>query len=246
MTSYFERYQQGAYEQVWEDLLALGPAVREAPCFNDALAVARETMRRVRVNVLLLIERLKRGGYRFDEGWLGLWKTPEEREEMRRLSPVDAPPLPHVHKRITELEDLAGSLPLSVRAFYEVVGTVNLAGVHPAWRKPRLDPLVVISLEEVLDKIHPWLYPAGEAREGPYELYIAPDETLKDGAGGSGPYVIPLPNPAADALLLAWEELPFVTYLRMCFRWGGFPGWAAYDVRPEADLAELTAGLLPV
>ncbi len=64
--------------------------------------------------------------------------------------------------------------------------------------------------------------------------------------GGSGPYVIHLPNPAADALLLAWEELPFVTYLRTCFRWGGFPVWAAYDTRPEADLAELTAGLLPV
>jgi len=46
--SYLERYTNGEYEQVWDDLLALGAKVREGQVYPDALAVARETMRRVR------------------------------------------------------------------------------------------------------------------------------------------------------------------------------------------------------
>ena len=45
MTSFLERYQQGACEEVWADLLALGEQVYTEPLYTDALAVARETMR---------------------------------------------------------------------------------------------------------------------------------------------------------------------------------------------------------
>jgi hypothetical protein len=38
----------------------------------------------------------------------------------------------------------------------------------------------------------------------------------------------------------------FVAYLRECFQWGGFPGWARLERRPEEDLALLTQGLLPI
>ncbi|MGZ3680588.1 MAG: hypothetical protein ACXWQR_18935 [Ktedonobacterales bacterium] len=63
--TFLERYVAGEHEQVWAELVALGAAVRQEPLHADALAVARETMRRARQNVLLLIRRLREVGYRF-------------------------------------------------------------------------------------------------------------------------------------------------------------------------------------
>ena len=49
-TNYLERYLAGEYEQVWSELQALGPAVRQKPYLAEARKVATETMRRVRRN----------------------------------------------------------------------------------------------------------------------------------------------------------------------------------------------------
>jgi hypothetical protein len=46
--NYLERYRNGEYEQVWDELRALGPAVRDEPHYSQAREVAAETMRRVR------------------------------------------------------------------------------------------------------------------------------------------------------------------------------------------------------
>ena len=54
MSSYLERYRAGEREQVWAELVALGPAVRDEAVFPDAQAVAREMMLRVRCNICLL------------------------------------------------------------------------------------------------------------------------------------------------------------------------------------------------
>ncbi len=63
--SYLERYTSGEYESVWEELQALGSAVRQGPLHSDAIAVARETMRRVRQTIEILIQRLIRIGFVF-------------------------------------------------------------------------------------------------------------------------------------------------------------------------------------
>lgn len=68
--TYLERYLAGEYEQVWDELQALGDAVREEPLHGDPLAVARETMRRVRKNLEMLIPRLVAVGYQFGYGWV--------------------------------------------------------------------------------------------------------------------------------------------------------------------------------
>jgi hypothetical protein len=69
-SSYLERYERGEHEQVWDELVALGAAVRKEPLYADAQAVARETMRRARANVLTLIQRLGRIGYLFGYAFL--------------------------------------------------------------------------------------------------------------------------------------------------------------------------------
>ena len=68
------RYQAGEHEAVWADMMALGAAVRKPPYAEDAWAVARETMRRARHNVELIIRRLDQLGYQFwngEQGTLG-------------------------------------------------------------------------------------------------------------------------------------------------------------------------------
>jgi hypothetical protein len=60
-----KRYISGEYEQVWHELQALGAAVREEAVYADALAVARETMRRIRKNIETLILRLTQIGFVF-------------------------------------------------------------------------------------------------------------------------------------------------------------------------------------
>ena len=68
MPSFYDRYQAGDHQQVWLELLALGGAVRQEPVYSDATAVARETMRRARENIEILIRRLHDIGYKFKSG----------------------------------------------------------------------------------------------------------------------------------------------------------------------------------
>jgi len=69
--SLLRRYLAGEHEAVWAEMMALGPRVREASSIDDAWAVARETMRRARHNVELLIRRLDQIGYQFWNGQHG-------------------------------------------------------------------------------------------------------------------------------------------------------------------------------
>jgi hypothetical protein len=77
--TYVERYLNGEYEQVWEELIQLGDAVRQELLYSDALAVARNMMRRVRKNIELLIARLPLCGFVFGYDHRLLFrKDPEE------------------------------------------------------------------------------------------------------------------------------------------------------------------------
>jgi hypothetical protein len=82
---------------------------------------------------------------------------------------------------------------------------------------------------------------------GPHEVWIAPDIVQKTGHSGGEPYSIGFPDPAVDAPFHAEEEFStFVEYLRVCFRWGGFPGLRASAKPPKEELAFLTQGLAPL
>lgn len=142
MPSYAERYQAGEYTQVWEELRALGPIPRDTPLRAEALQVARETMRRVRLNILTLIERLQSLGYVFgydgrDPRFVSI-PTPEVlnaappflRETMRRPPVYEEPPA-DIHSLVETLDAQMGPLPLSLYAWYETIGAVNFAGSFP-------------------------------------------------------------------------------------------------------------------
>jgi hypothetical protein len=240
MTSLVERYSNGEHRAVWAELQSYGGKVRQEPLLSDALAVARETMRRARENLELLVPRLDVLGYRFTHPRYAL------------VSPEPDTPF-----RLATLEKLAGVLPISIRAWCEVVGSANFTGTHPDWPEEDdldtfRDPLVVEPLLEVFDEYVYWQYGVSEglfedeeARQFP--MSISPDEFRKAQVSSGSTYKILIPNPSADTTVEGeWHETTFVNYLRACFKWGGFPGFARYspEALPREALAYLTEGLL--
>jgi hypothetical protein len=325
-TTYLARYLAGEYEQVWADLMALGEQVREEPLHADALAVAHETMRRVRANLEALIPRLQRLGYKFGLDWL----EPDAQTSVKHPSPPPfTAPGPDVQEQLAELERLADGIPLSIRAWYETIGAVDFVGVpplhwplppwrdglrrfweaHPGyseaiveqqWRESEaiwsgfeaacqefiatharypaytqeelwrfaqahpgflrqmcslgtwLDPLQVCSLElqltneDLTKRQEEWEAMYGEAPEYPPSLLMSADPLHKYGISGGGPYQIIVPCRAADAPLADEPHTTtFVSYLRLCCRWGGLPGLGDYRTPPREDMAALTRDLLP-
>jgi hypothetical protein len=173
---------------------------------------------------------------------------------------VFLPPDASEAKTLAKLERKKLFLPLSLRAWMEMVGRIDLNGSHPAlsflsgadFPNIHADPLMVIPTAEwVADELEAW-QEAGSDEEDKHELFISfldADKTALNAAeeqAGEG-YGIQIPDAAADARLLnERHEAGFVDYLRLAFRYGGFPGWERYDKRPEKELAFLTNGLLPI
>ncbi len=265
--SYLERYRNGDYQQVWTDLQALGPQVSEGALYEEAMAVARETMARARQNIGTIFERLQSLGYIFT------W--PERVFELPSAS---------ITAKIAELEQLVGPIPLSLRAWYESVGMVDFDGIHPILSPPDAivssedeptlpprwvysDPLVIYPIDRLLEeyeyrKLRLNLYDYGTMPPKTFPLDVSPGAIMKAGQAEGKPYHIRVPNPAADAPLEGeWHETTFVDYLRTCFRCGGFPGfdiegfaqeYRDYIVQnlgeqPPPDLlSTLADGLLPI
>jgi hypothetical protein len=233
MNSFFERYRQGDRRQVWRELVALGDQVRAEPILSDAYAVATETMARVRKNLEVLVERLRSMGYKFRDPYLALEDPPRD-----------------VADKIAIIEDRVGALPLSLRAFYETVGGVDLRGKHPEWRGCEYpDPLVVFSIEAPVYELQEWEQSREEYKRvfGSFRVPIAPHYITKEDAAGGTWYGIALPNAAADAMLLEeWHGVLFVDYLRICFQWAGFPRLARVRSTTTWPVDKLRAGIFDI
>ena len=225
--NYLERYQNGEYEQVWKELQELGEGIRKEPYQTQAKEVAAETMRRVRRNCERIISRLRASGYVFG--------TYPDGTRRSYLGEPLTPPSDDLQADRQELESEAGPLPLSLVAFWEEVGAIDLVGMHPAW-PDGLDPLVVDPPEGALSFLF-------DEDDGIF-VGLAPDDLHKDNTSGGDPYGLELPNPSADFLFMyERHNLLFVPYLRLAIlRWGGFPGLEGRDI-PFAPLGELVAGL---
>jgi hypothetical protein len=245
--SFFDRYMSGECERVWSELVALGHQARHADYFGDAYAVAKETMRRVRRNVEVLVRRLNGLGYEF-----------------ARPEAAYFPPDRAALERIVAVEDSLGPLPLSLRAFYEIVGSVDftqswdqLVQYHRPERERagevqvlgEEDPLVVAPLTKLVE---------AEASAGRVYFCFAADEFHKANYSGGENYHVWLPDPRADFEIVGMYEIEerFVEYLRATFSWGGFRGRVetleedesrCRKVAPKLGVVRsLSEGLLPI
>lgn len=242
----FERYQRGEHREVWAELVSLGERVRDARLLPDALAVAYETMTRVEQNVRTILNRLVEIEYVFTPdgqsrssllgSMFGALSKPAS-----QVSRAHVPPAPDVSKRLASFEKEFGTLPLSLRTFYEVVGEVNLMGTHPvidpSGNPVAPDPLVVYGLDEGIVEFD-------EEDDSPSAVTIAPDDLHKANTSGGDPYEMRIPDLRADGELLNERHgVFFVDYLRLVFAHGGFPGYEGRARRP-AELGHLSEGLL--
>lgn len=244
MNRLLEKYLKGNYQEVWQEMLSLGPLDRQSDTFMDIYTVAKETMLRVNHNILTIITRLEKMGYKF------------ALPEYKKISPGN-----EIQAQIDQLESKVGSLPVSLIAFYEIVGGACLMGDYPglaSYAKPLAtepilfysDPLVVFPIEAAFEQVDDF-YQVDPDMDDPetaeFLIPIAPDDYHKENVSGGAPYEIAVPCLAADTLLLNdWHETTFVNYLRICFRWGGFPGWERYPDQPKALLRSLADRLIPI
>jgi hypothetical protein len=224
-------YRQGDSERAWRQLEHLGGAVRRVAMWPQARQVAAETMRRARACFEIVVERLRATGYVFVDPEAAL------------------PPLrPGTQTLLLELEQRVGTLPLSVAAAYEHLGSCCLMGSHPDWPKPTSVALPQFSRATdvwladpfVLEPIEVLLEEARDREVG--ELVLSGDAVTKAGFSG-GQLAVAVPCPGADARLLgSRRNETFTQYLRRSLRLGGFAGFDDLAERP-AMLSSLVAGL---
>ncbi len=136
-------------------------------------------------------------------------------------------------KSLNKAVEPFGYIPLSLQYFYRYVGGINFAWNYeakPDIRWPMADALQIMSLDSLLKTVTD-RYWAEEMQdyieEGlPFGLAISADDLHKDNVSGGPMYAIAItPEPSVDSLLLyESHNLLFIDYLRLCFKYAGFPG----------------------
>lgn len=245
---FFERYKAGEREEVWAEMVAVGPAVRQQPLYTEALMVAQEMMIRARQNISLLIERLHILDYQFISPQ-SIWYQSS----------------PYLRNQIDQLEQQYGVLPIVLRAWYDEIGIVSFAGSHPklnhfyrGYQIGNTEPYGdALEIEYHNDDL--WSFYGQESDQGTlpplFSFGFASDIDTKAGySGGGDGYRIVIPAPGFDTPILYYREphwmgTMIVPYLRTCFEWGGFPGLRHNPQAAAAakdELAFLTKDLLPI
>lgn len=235
------RYRRGEHIAVWRELRAHESITGDFR--EEALAVARETMQRVARGADLLAGRLAARGWRPYSGSLRTIPTAADALSVSTIEKLTAAPLPP-----------------SMLAFWECVGGIDFVwnyqqgtaapdlGVGLAMEA--MDPLAVDPPAAAMDLFEMWedRWSGVEPEVTPFNLDLAPDYLHKADISGGAPYGIELPFVGADPIFVNEEHgLAFVDYLRLCFRWAGFPRLERYVERADvvAFVAEMTKGVEP-
>jgi hypothetical protein len=240
--SFLARYRSGDFVGVWREIGShphIGGEFRE-----EALEVARETMRRVSGNVEIISERLRAAGWKALSGELRTAPAPTDPEILRQIEEITGSPVPP-----------------SLQAFWEIVG-----GVDWVWNYNLAEPRPALGVDLPIEELDPLYVEAGgrlaylfeEWRDqqrqrdpdlvDPFRLDLAPDHYHKANISGGAPYGVELPYFGADPLFAnERHQAPFVDYLRLSFRWAGFPGLDQHGDRDEVRrfVETFGAGLSP-
>lgn len=219
--NYLKRYEAGEYG-VWNEIVNSAPSIiPDSELFAEATNVARAIMHRVNSNYITLRKTLSKAGM--------------------KLAPEGEP---LTDADLSNFTDRFGPMPLSLDVFYKTIGSISLTPVDydygPNALEARdkidllsLDPLVVYpanALDWALDEYDADFTEEEEA-DNPFGLFLSPDYLHKCDVSGGDPYTVYIPASTPqnklDPIVNSDDEaMPFVDYLRHCFKWGGFPGLA--------------------
>ena len=155
--------------------------------------------------------------------------------QFNRPSGVFPGPEPGTEDAIERIEQEVGKLPLTLKIFWRLVGSVDFTAHYRTWRPVQYpwagceypDPLVVYPPSAAIAELDEFLGDREERMrcEFPYVVPIAPDDAHKDNVSGGMWYNVTVPAVADDPPLNdEWHRTTFVSYLERAVRWGGFPG----------------------
>jgi hypothetical protein len=214
MPSLLERYIKGEHREVWNELRSLTEMTDGER--DEAWLVATETMKRVARNAERIANRLETVGWKSLTGSLISPAGDKDRQIIQRI------------------EELTGApLPISLHAFW-----LNVGGIDFVWdydsessvpelvgelEMDDMDPLCVHPAQSMEFEIEE-LEDQDVSLEEPYRIPLAPDYAHKINVSGGEPYGIDVPFCGVDPIFDDDRHaLPFVDYLRLCFRFAGFP-----------------------
>lgn len=238
------RYEGGEFEGVWREIRSypnIGGEFRA-----EVLEVAEATMRRVARNADLLTSRL------CEHGWRAL--AFEDDNPRTRPASADDP----IFQRVEEITE--SPIPPSLLAFWRVAGGINWIWDYDSEAPApdlgaglpldEMDPLCVGAPNIACD-FESWEDQKGEADPDlidPFMIELAPDYLHKANISGGPSYGVELPFFGGDPLFAnEIHNLPFIDYLRLSFRWAGFPRLEEYSDRDEVRrfVARFGKGLEP-
>lgn len=255
-----ERYKAGEHDKVWSEIVALEDSVHDAAIAAEVKAVAGEMMARVKKNLEQIVAALTKKKYPFAK------KTAKPKYAGDSSKKAITPPGAKTAKALAEIEKISeGPLPIALRAFYEIVGSVDLTADPEAELDDdavalaalgRLDPILVVPPEVALKMLQEEAqamktrFPP-ELQEPVTTLYLGGDPDFKADPKASGddrPYRVDIFAGRAGAPLLTPDRRPidFVAYLREVVLAGGFRGLAgSTDEATARPRALLTKDLTP-
>jgi len=241
----YQNYQDGEYISVWE---AIRKIPNEVACRDqDVLDVAMSTMERVAQNADLITSRLSKHGWRaLGSDYSDLRTKPKETDQIiiDRISKISGSPIP-----------------VSFNTFWQVVGGINWVWDYQSGENcpdlgfdipfDEMDPLCIAPPQATTYQIDEWQSGVHHlmtgSNEGEFRLDLAPDSLHKANISGGDAYAICLPSSDPDPRFAnERHNLPFVDYLRLAFRWAGFPDLEKHQDHPEVKgfMGEFNEGII--
>lgn len=176
--SFYQRYLNGEYSQVYADIARLRQKAFQPEAAAEIDRLLTETFRRVLHNANIVAETLPQFGYRFNQ-----WRDN-----------VITPPLPDADEHIRRLVQAVqpvGFIPLSLQYFYRIVGEINFIWDYDEYPEivwEYADPLCVYGIDFVLEEVenedNEWLECTrellAENPKYPIGLPFSPDDYHKD------------------------------------------------------------------
>ncbi len=87
-----------------------------------------------------------------------------------------------------------------------------------------------------------------KAHDNTFRIDLAPDHLHKANVSGGSPYAVLVPFRGADPIFTDERHgLPFLDYIRLAFKWAGFPGLEDHAGRADVQrfVAKFGQGLEP-
>lgn len=221
-----KRYTQLAEREIWNEMIAEENVAMNRTDLPDVQQVMNIMMHRIKFNLQYIYNALQQYGFKFTD-----FGEPPQPTKPLIFEQND------VSQQLFSLEDeysAFGFFPLSILEFYKHIREIDFRGFFPNQRTNiLLDAIMIVPMKELIEN------DLGDEEQG---VFLASDAFFKENISGGGYYGIELtPNQQIDARLKGFfteqeaEEAPmFIDYLRLCFKWAGFPG-LEFANRNEVD-----------